>query len=393
MSEDRFLGNLYQRFPVTVDRGLGAHVWDTNNKEYIDCMGGYGVALLGYRNERVTNALKTQLDKIITVHSSLYSKTREEFLEELFKVAPKKLSQVHLNNSGAEAIEAAMKFARKFTGKTEMVAMNGSYHGKSMGALSITFNPKYRKSFKPLVEKVSFSPFGDIEKLRETVNDQTAFVILEPIQGESGIHVAPEGFLQDVRKLCDEKNILLIYDEIQAGLGRTGKMWAHQHWETEPDILCLAKGIAGGVPMGATLVRSDILDCISKGEHSSTFGGNPLSCAAGTETLQALTQDKLVENSANMGKLFREGLDRLKEKHSVIREVRGKGLMIGIELKFEVRDILMEGIEKGLLLLYSGRNILRLLPPLVITEEDITKSLQILDELFTNEEKRKNAQG
>jgi len=393
MSEDKFLGNLYQRFPVTVDRGLGAHVWDTNNKEYIDCMGGYGVALVGHRNERVTNALKTQLEKIITVHSSLYSKTREEFLENLFKVTPKNLSQAHLNNSGAESIEAAMKFARKFTGKTEMVAMNGSYHGKSMGALSITFNPKYRKSFKPLVEKVSFSPFGDIEKLRETVNDQTAFVILEPIQGESGIHVAPDGFLQDVRKLCDEKDILLIYDEIQAGLGRTGKMWAHQHWDTEPDILCLAKGIAGGVPMGATLVRSDILDCISKGEHSSTFGGNPLSCAAGTATLQALTQDKLVENSENMGKLFREGLDRLKEKHSVIREVRGKGLMIGIELKFEVRDILMEGIEKGLLLLYSGRNILRLLPPLVITEEDITKSLEILDELFTNEEKRKNAQG
>jgi acetylornithine/LysW-gamma-L-lysine aminotransferase len=393
MSEDKFLGNLYQRFPVTVERGLGAHVWDTNGKEYIDCMGGYGVALLGHQNERVTNALKAQLEKIITVHSSLYSKTREEFLENLFKVAPKKLSQVHLNNSGSEAIEAGMKFARKFTGKTEMVAMNGSYHGKTLGALSITFNPKYRKAFKPLVEKVSFSPFGDIEKLRETVNDQTAFVILEPIQGESGIHVAPDGFLQDVRKLCDEKGILLIFDEIQAGLGRTGKMWAHQHWDTAPDILCLAKGIAGGVPMGATLVKPDILDCISKGEHSSTFGGNPLSCAAGTATIQALTQDKLVENSENMGKLFRQGLDELKEKHSVIREVRGKGLMIGIELKFEVRDILMEGIEKGLLLLYSGRNILRLLPPLVITEEDVTKSLQILDELFTNEEKRKNAQG
>ena len=393
MSEDKFLGNLYQRFPVTVEKGLGAHVWDTNGKEYIDCMGGYGVALLGHQNKRVTDALKSQLDKIITVHSSLYNKTREEFLENLFKVAPKKLSQVHLNNSGAEAIEAAMKFARKFTGKPEMVAMNGSYHGKSLGALSITFNPKYRKSFKPLVEKVSFSPFGDIEKLRETVNDQTAFVILEPIQGESGIHVAPDGFLQDVRKLCDEKGILLIFDEIQAGLGRTGKMWAHQHWETEPDILCLAKGIAGGVPMGATLVRPDVLACISKGEHSSTFGGNPLSCAAGTATMQALTQDKLVENSANMGKLFREGLEQLKEKHSVIREIRGKGLMIGVELKFEVRDILMEGIEKGLLLLYSGRNILRLLPPLVITEEDVTKSLEILDVLFTNEENRRNGQG
>ena len=393
MSEDKFLGNLYQRFPVTVEKGLGAHVWDTNGKEYIDCMGGYGVALLGHQNKRVTEALKSQLDKIITVHSSLYNKTREEFLENLFKVAPKKLSQVHLNNSGAEAIEAAMKFARKFTGKPEMVAMNGSYHGKSLGALSITFNPKYRKSFKPLVEKVSFSPFGDIEKLRETVNDQTAFVILEPIQGESGIHVAPDGFLQDVRKLCDEKGILLIFDEIQAGLGRTGKMWAHQHWETEPDILCLAKGIAGGVPMGATLVRPDVLACISKGEHSSTFGGNPLSCAAGTATMQALTQDKLVENSANMGKLFRDGLEQLKEKHSVIREVRGKGLMIGVELKFEVKDILMEGIEKGLLLLYSGRNILRLLPPLVITQEDVTKSLEILDVLFTNEENRRNAQG
>ena len=393
MSEDKFLGNLYQRFPVTVEKGLGAHVWDTEGKEYIDCMGGYGVALLGHQNKRVTDALKSQLDKIITVHSSLYNKTREEFLENLFKVAPKKLSQVHLNNSGAEAIEAAMKFARKFTGKPEMVAMNGSYHGKSLGALSITFNPKYRKSFKPLVEKVSFSPFGDIEKLRETVTDQTAFVILEPIQGESGIHVAPDGFLQDVRKLCDEKGILLIFDEIQAGLGRTGKMWAHQHWETEPDILCLAKGIAGGVPMGATLVRPDILACISKGEHSSTFGGNPLSCAAGTATMQALTQDKLVENSANMGKLFRQGLEQLKEKHSVIREIRGKGLMIGVELKFEVRDILMEGIEKGLLLLYSGRNILRLLPPLVITEEDVTKSLEILDVLFTNEENRRNGQG
>ena len=393
MSEDKFLGNLYQRFPVTVEKGLGAHVWDTNGKEYIDCMGGYGVALLGHQNKRVTDALKSQLDKIITVHSSLYNKTREEFLENLFKVAPKKLSQVHLNNSGAEAIEAAMKFARKFTSKPEMVAMNGSYHGKSLGALSITFNPKYRKSFKPLVEKVSFSPFGDIEKLRETVNDQTAFVILEPIQGESGTHVAPDGFLQDVRKLCDEKEILLIFDEIQAGLGRTGKMWAHQHWETEPDILCLAKGIAGGVPMGATLVRPDILACISKGEHSSTFGGNPLSCAAGTATMQALTQDKLVENSANMGKLFRDGLEQLKEKHSVIREIRGKGLMIGVELKFEVRDILMEGIEKGLLLLYSGRNILRLLPPLVITQEDVTKSLEILDVLFTNEENRRNAQG
>ena len=390
MTEDQYLGNLYQRFPVTIEKGLGAHVWDTNNKEYIDCMGGYGVALVGHRNERVVNAIKSQIDKIITVHSSLYSKTREEFLETLFKVAPKGLTQAHLNNSGAEAIEAAMKFARKFTGKKGMVAMNGSYHGKSMGALSLTFNPKYRKAFQPLVDKVTFSPFANIESLREKIDDDTAFVILEPIQGESGIHVAPDGFLQDVRKLCDDNGILLIFDEIQAGLGRTGRMWASEHWDTAPDILCIAKGIAGGVPMGVTMVRPDILDCISKGEHSSTFGGNPLSCAAGTATLQALTQDGLITNADKMGKLFREGLERLKEKHTVIRSIRGKGLMIGIELKFEVKDILMEGIEKNLLLLYSGRNILRLLPPLVISEEDVTKSLEILDELLTNEENRRN---
>jgi len=391
MTEDQYLGNLYQRFPVTIEKGLGAHVWDVNNKKYIDCMGGYGVALVGHRNERVVNAIKSQLDKIITVHSSLYSKTREEFLETLFKLAPKGLTQAHLNNSGAEAIEAGMKFARKFTGKKGMVAMNGSYHGKSMGALSLTFNPKYRKSFQPLVEKVTFSPFGNIESLRDTIDDDTAFIILEPIQGESGIHVAPDGFLQDVRKLCDDNGILLIFDEIQAGLGRTGRMWASEHWDTAPDILCIAKGIAGGVPMGVTMVRPDILDCISKGEHSSTFGGNPLSCAAGTATLQALTQDGLIDNADKMGKLFRDGLERLKEKHTIIREIRGKGLMIGVELKFEVKNILMEGIEKNLLLLYSGRNILRLLPPLVITEEEVTKSLEILDELLTNEESRKNA--
>ncbi len=390
MSEDQYLGNLYQRFPVTIEKGLGSHVWDTDNIDYIDCMGGYGVALVGHRNERVVNAIKSQIDKVITVHSSYYNKTREEFLQALIAVAPPGLSQVHLNNSGSESIEAAIKFARKFTGKKKMVAMKGSYHGKSMGALSLTFNPKYREPFQPLVEKVSFSPYGDIDGLRTVVDKDTAFVILEPIQGESGIHVPPEGFLQDVRKLCDENESLLIFDEIQSGLGRTGRMWASEHWETIPDIMCLAKGIAGGVPMGVTLVRPDILSVIKKGEHSSTFGGNPLACAAGTATLHALTQDGLIDNAKNMGQKLLNGLEDLKSKHKIIREVRGKGLMIGAELKFEVKDILMEGIKKGLLLLYSGRNILRFLPPLVISEEDIVKTLQILDELLTNEENRRN---
>lgn len=390
MTEDEFMGNLYQRFPVTVEKGLGSHVWDVDGKEYIDCMGGYGVAIVGHRNERVVNALKSQLEKIITVHSSLYNKTREEFLKTLIGVAPHGLTQVHLNNSGAESVEAAIKFARKFTGKKGMVAMNGSYHGKSMGALSLTFNPKYRKMFQPLVEKTSFARFGDIESLRETVDDDTGFVILEPIQGESGIHVAPDGFLQEVRKLCDDKGILLVFDEIQSGLGRTGRMWASEHWNTTPDILCIAKGIAGGVPMGATLVKPEILAVMGKGEHSSTFGGNPLSCAAGTATLQALTQDGLIENAEKMGRRLREGLERLKEKHKIIREIRGKGLMIGVELKFQVKDILLDGIKNGVLILYSGRNILRFLPPLVISEDDITMVLETLDILLTKEEKRHN---
>ncbi len=393
MSEDQFMGNLYQRFPVTVEKGVGAHVWDVDGKEYIDCMGGYGVALVGHQNQRVNKAIKEQVDKIITVHSSLYNKTREEFLKTLIGLAPKGLTQVHLNNSGAEAIEAAIKFARKFTGKKGMVAMKGSYHGKSFGALSLTFNPKYKKAFEPLVEKVSFASFGDMESLRSVIDDDTAFVILEPIQGESGIIVAPEGFLQEVRKLCDEKGILLIFDEIQAGLGRTGRLWACDHWNTAPDILCLAKGIAGGVPMGVTLTRPDILASMSKGEHSSTFGGNPLSCAAGIASLKALTEDGLIENSEKMGKVFREGLEKLKEKHTMIREIRGKGLMIGIEMKFEIKDILMGMIKKGILILYSGRNILRILPPLVITEDDITKVLHALDSILTEEEQKRNVQG
>ena len=392
MSEDQFMGNLYQRFPVTIEKGVGAHIWDIDGKEYIDCMGGYGVALVGHQNQRVNNAIKKQLDKIITVHSSLYNKTREEFLKMLIGLAPKGLTQVHLNNSGAEAIEAAIKFARKFTGKKGMIAMKGSYHGKSFGALSLTFSPKYRKPFEPLVEKVSFASFGDIESLRSVIDDDTAFVILEPIQGESGIIVAPEGFLQEVRKLCNEKGILLIFDEIQAGLGRTGRLWACDHWNTVPDILCLAKGIAGGVPMGVTLVRPDILASMNKGEHSSTFGGNPLSCAAGIASLKALTEDGLIENSEKMGKIFREGLEKLKEKHTMIREIRGKGLMIGIEMKFEIKDILMELIKEGILMLYSGRNILRILPPLVISEDDITKVLHVLDSILTEEEQKRNVQ-
>lgn len=384
------MGGLYQRFPVTIERGAGSLVWDTDGREYIDCMGGYGVALAGHRNARIVEAVRAQLDRITTVHSSLYSRTREEFLERLVRAAPGRLSRVHLNNSGAESVEAAIKFARKFTGRSGMVAMRGSYHGKSMGALSLTFNPKYRKSFQPLLDHVSFSPFGDADAIHEAVGRDTAFVIIEPIQGESGIHVPPDGFVREARRACDENGALLIFDEIQSGLGRTGRMWASEHEGVEPDIMCLAKGIAGGIPMGATLVRPDVLECISKGEHSSTFGGNPLSCAAGTATLRALTEDGLVSNAGSLGAEFIRGLEDLQERHRIIREVRGRGLMIGVELKFEVRNIIHDAIKEGVLLLYSGRNILRLLPPLVLTRDEMARVLAVLDDLLSREEGRRN---
>ena len=390
--EDIYMGKLYQRFPVTVERGEGAHIWDVNKNQYIDCMAGYGVALVGHHNKRVNDAIINQLDKIITVHSSLYNQTRERFLEKLISLAPKNLDQVHLNNSGAEAIEAAMKFAKKYTGRKKMVAMKGSYHGKSLGALSITFGPKYRKPFEPLIQGAEFTTFGDTQALYDTVDKDTAFVIIEPVQGESGINVAPPDFLQKARSICDEFGALLIFDEIQAGLGRTGKLWASEHWGVAPDILCLAKGIAGGVPMGATITKSEILGAMSKGEHSSTFGGNPLSCAAGTATLEALTQDGLVENADIVGRIFADGLQKLKEKHpKMIRDVRGMGLMIGVELKFEVRGILERLINRGVLMLYSGRNILRVLPPLVISKEQALTVLSTLDVVL--EEELKARQG
>lgn len=389
MSEEEIMGGMYQRFPVTVERASGARVWDTAGREYIDFMGGYGVALVGHCNARVTEAIREQAGRAVTVHGSLYSNVRAAFLERLVSLAPRGLSRAHLNNSGAEAVEAAIKFARKFTRRPRIVAMRGSYHGKSMGALSLTFSPKYRRPFEPLVEGVSFVPFGDAAALRAALTDDVGMVIVEPIQGESGIHVAPPGFLREAREACDERGAVLAFDEIQAGLGRTGRMWACDHDSVAPDILCLAKGIAGGVPMGVTLARPEIVASMARGEHSSTFGGNALSCAAGSATLEALTSDGLVGNAESAGGALLAGLGELASRHPSIREVRGRGLMVGIELRFDVREIIMGGIERGVLLLYSGRNILRLLPPLVIGEADVARVLAVLDGLLSEEEARR----
>jgi acetylornithine/LysW-gamma-L-lysine aminotransferase len=390
MSEDTFLGNLYQRFPINISKGKGAIVWDIFGKEYIDCMGGYGVALVGHCNDRVINAIKNQSDNLITCHMSVYNDTRLKFLQKMSKISPKELSKIFFSNSGAEAIEAALKFSRKYTGKNGIIAMTGGYHGKTFGALSVTYNEKYRKSFQPLLEGVKFVPYNNPSKIEDLLDSSIGTVIIEPIQGETGIIVPSDDFLQKVRKICDQNNLVLIFDEIQTGVGRTGKMWAGEHWSTTPDIMCLAKGIAGGLPMGLTLCKSEILDAMKVGEHSSTFAGNPLSCAAGIATIDSLVEENLVGNAAKVGNIFKNGLLELKENHRIVRDVRGLGLMLALELRFDIKDVLFEGIKEGLLMLYSGRNIIRLLPPLVLDEVKVLKTLDIMDKLLTKEEERRN---
>ena len=391
-NEESFVGDLYQRFPVTISKGKGCKVWDTSGKEYLDCMGGYGVALVGHCNDRVIQAITSQVQELITCHMSVYNNTRLNFLEKFSKIAPNNLKKIFFTNSGTEAVEAALKFSRKFTGKPGVLALNGGYHGKTFGSLSVTYNEKYRKSFLPLLDHMQFIPYSESDTISDIVtntNDKIGTVIVEPIQGETGIIMPPSDFLRDIRNICNENNMVLIFDEIQSGLGRTGKMWAGQHWDVEPDMMCLAKGIAGGVPMGLTVMRSEIIDCLKVGEHSSTFAGNPLACAAGSATIDSLTEDKLVSNSETMGRIFKSGLLEIKEKYKIVREVRGLGMMLGVEMRFDVKDILLDGIKNGIMMLYSGRNILRLLPPIVMKEEEVNKSLELIEKLIYNEEKRR----
>jgi LysW-gamma-L-lysine/LysW-L-ornithine aminotransferase len=389
MSEDQHLStSLYQRFPISIDRGKGVRVWDTSGKEYIDCMGGYGVALVGHCNPRVVEAIKNQAEKLIVCHMSFYNEARENFIRRMAAVAPRGLSNLFFSNSGAEAVEAALKFSRRYSGKPGIISMSGGYHGKTFGALSATYSEKYRKPFMPLLENVRFLPYTST-RIDDAINGNIGAVIVEPIQGETGIILPPDGLLQNMREVCTKHGIVLIFDEIQSGLGRTGKMWAGENWKVTPDVMCLAKGLAGGVPIGLTLSKPEIVEALRVGEHSSTFGGNPLACAAGTATIDSLNDDKLVENAADVGSYFKDGLLKLKEKHRIVRDVRGLGMMLALELRFDVKNLLLDGIRHGLLMLYSGKNVIRLLPPLLMDKETISEVLEIMDELISEEEKRR----
>jgi len=385
--ENRLMANVFAKRPLVITRGKAALVWDVKGKEYVDCTGSYGVALLGHSHPKVVEAICKQAQILISCHASLYNNKRTEFLQKLMSITPMGLNKAFLSNSGAESVECAIKLARKFTGKPEIIAVMGGYHGKTMGALSATWDKKYRRPFQPLVPEFKHVPPDNLEKLAEAVTDKTAAVLLESIRGEGGIRVPPCDFLPGVRKLCDEKNVLLILDEVQTSFGRTGKMFGCDHWCVTPDVICLAKPFAGGLPIGITVAKEEIMSSLKIGEHSTTFSGSPLVCAAGCAAIDVLVKNKLAERAEKIGAYFKAKLEELQTKHNIVKEVRGLGLMLGMELRYDVRNIILKTMEKGVLVLDAGRNILRFLPPLVIEKEQIDKTLIVLDEVIGEEEK------
>lgn len=366
--EDTFLADTFWKRPVTLVRGKGAKVWDSNGKEYIDCSCGYGVALLGHCHPKVVEAINRQASRLITCHGSFYNDAREECLAKLAKIKPDGTDRVFLSNSGAESVETAIKLARKFTGKKGFIAAVNAFHGKTMGALSLTWAAKYREPFMPLLDGVKFAPYGKADRVKELIDSDTAAVFVEPVQGEGGINVPPKDYLKELRELCDQKGVLLVFDEVQSGFGRTGKIWAHQHFGVRADILCSSKALGGGVPIGATFASEEIMSSLKRGEHSNTFGGNPLSCAACAAAVDALLEEGLVENAKTVGEELKRGLLEIESK--MVREVRGLGLMIGVDMRFETMDVILTCLRDGVIALEAGKTVLRLLPPLVISKEE-----------------------
>ncbi|MHA1607581.1 MAG: aspartate aminotransferase family protein [Candidatus Freyarchaeota archaeon] len=380
--EERYQAKTYSKRPVVIVKGSGAIVWDENGREYIDCVGGHGVCVVGHCHPKVVEAIREQAERLITCPGIFYNDARAELVEKLVKIAPKGLNRVFLCNSGAEAVECAIKLARKYTGKKGIIATVKGFHGRTMGALSATWEAKYRKPFEPLVPGFTHVPFGDAEAVRAAINNETAAVLVEPIQGEGGVNVPPREYLKELREICDEKGVLLIFDEVQTGFGRTGEMFACMHWNVVPDVMTVAKAIAGGVPMGATLAREDVMLSLKETEHASTFGGNPLACAAANAAIDVIVEERLPERARKLGGILKEDLDEMKESSKLIRMVRGLGLMIGVELRLRCREYVFKAMERGILLLTSGLNVIRLLPPLVIEEEQVRRVSQVLSEVL-----------
>jgi acetylornithine/LysW-gamma-L-lysine aminotransferase len=375
---DKYEVDVYPKRDVVIVRGKGAKVWDENGEEYIDCAAGIGVATIGHCNPDVIKAINKQAETLITNPNIFYNDKRATFLEKLISISPASLTKAFLTNSGTEAIEAAIKFSRVSTGKTDFIAAMRGFHGRTMGALSGTHKVEYREPFNPLIPGFSFVPFDNIEKLKETITDKTAGIILEVVQGEGGINIGSQEYFDNVRKLCDENGIMMIIDEIQTGFCRTGKMFASEHFNIQPDIMTVAKGMAGGLPVGAALCSEKIQ--IAKGQHGTTFGGNPLGAAAGIAAIDFMINNNIAEEADKKGKYFVSKIDY--ENLSKVRSVRHLGLMVGIELKEKVQPYLIELMNKKILAMPAGKTILRLLPPAVIDNEDLDTVAEVLNEML-----------
>lgn len=381
MTEENLL-HTYNRFPITLDRGDGVYLYDTDGKKYLDFMAGIAVSGLGYGNVELKNALKEQIDNLLHSSNLYYNTSCGKAAEALRRVSG--MDRIFFTNSGAEANEGALKAARKYawqkkSGRFEFIAMKDSFHGRTMGALSVTEHPAYREPFEPLIPGVSFAEFNNLESVKKLVNEKTCGIIVEPVQGEGGINTATKEFMTGIRKLCDEEGILMICDEIQCGMARTGEMFAWQLYGTKPDIMTMAKAIGSGVPVGAFAMTKAVAEASLKpGDHGTTYGGNPLACAAVAKTLEIYEKQKLAAHVKEVGDYLEEQLKKLVEDYDCVVEQRGLGLIRGIKLSGLVGEVVKKAMEEGLLIISARSDVIRLVPPLVIEKEHVDEMIEKL---------------
>lgn len=383
---EEYLIHSYNRYPVVLERGEGVYLYDTEGKKYLDFGGGIAVCALGYSNEAYKNALKEQIDKGIHFSNYFYSKPLMEAAEGLAKASG--MHKVFMANSGTEANEGALKLARKYAilkgheNRHGIVSMDKAFHGRSMGALSVTGTSKYREPFEPMLSDVTFAEYNNLESVRQAVNDNTYAIIVEAIQGEGGIYPAEPAFLEGIRKICRERDIMMICDEIQCGMGRSGKMFAYQQYGVQPDIVTMAKGIGNGIPVGAIATTKEVAEALVPGDHGTTFGGNPLACTAVTATLKEFEKHHMTAHVTEMGNYLKQRLVELCGKKEIAKEARGMGLMCGLELTVPAGPYILEALKKGVIFMGAGANVIRFVPPLVIEKEHIDVMIDVLQEIL-----------
>lgn len=376
----------YNRFPIVLDHGEDVYLYDTDQKKYLDFAAGIAVFALGYSNDAYKTAVKEQVDKLVHTSNLFYNEPAAKAAKKITQLTG--MDRVFFTNSGTEAIEGAIKLVRKYAynkdGRTdhEIIAMKHSFHGRSMGALAVTGNKHYQEAFGPMIPGIKFAQYNDLDSVKELVNDKTCAIIFETVQGEGGIYPATKEFIEGVRKLCDEKGILLILDEIQCGMGRTGSMFAFQQYGVKPDILTVAKALGCGVPVGAFAATEEVAKALVPGDHGTTYGGNPLACAAATKVFELFEKQHVLDNVREVSAYFEEKLDELVETIDVVVERRGMGLMQGLELSVNPKDVIAKALDNGLILFSAGTNVIRFVPPLVITKADVDECIAKLKKSF-----------